>query len=721
MRYHDLAIEIRPTGDASGTPYTAEVRTGGYGRGAVPFELPVPAEALDRLLRHLEDRVWLSRLRSEDGAPEEPDEDRHLPPAGEPPEGSEPLSPEVLGGALFSALFRGDAAKRFYSVLGAVEPSETEGLRLRFVFDPADADLTELAIVPWELLYRAETRDFLARSPITPVVRSLDVPRPDRALRPLRVTPRAPLRVLLAEAAPWGVPPLFTPLEAVRVRHALKPIPSLELTHLERASFDTTQRRLHRGGFHVLHFMGHGDFDPETGEAVLCFEGPGRALERVPAAHLAEHLKRSRSVRLVVLNACLTGALPRDRGQDPFTAAAAALTMAGVPAVVAMQFSISDRAAIAFAAGLYDALAHGDPLEAAVAEGRLAICREGACAPAEPAGGRREETLEWATPVLYLRGEDGRIVEPASEEADAGETGEAAEGLADTETGGDEPGEPPLRLGIRSRVGLGHDLEAKAERKLDLVRYFDGRWIRDPALWHEAVLPELRNFLEAAARTGRPLILDLAAHQTLAFAAGRFLEAKSGVSLSVVQRSQAGTDEWPARPGEVPEGTLWRELESHAREPVEGGDPRKPAAEGEAPGGPLGTESGGGMGGRETRDMAVALSATHEVLEQVLEYLDEARLPVGRVLHAAVHPEPAPTAVRDGAHALRLAQTLGRAIRSRTPAERRGTLHLFAAAPNGLLLFLGQLAPAFGPVQIYEYDLEGQAHGTYRPTVLLRP
>ena len=324
----------------------------------------------------------------------------------------------------------------------------------------------------------------------------------------------------------------------------------------------------------------------------------------------------------------------------------------------------------------------------------LPLLASGATIPAEPAGGHREETLEWATPVLYLRGEDGRIVEPDPEEADAGETGEVMEGLPEVETGGDDPAEPPLRLGIRSRVGLGHDLEAKAERKLDLVQYFDGRWIREPALWHEAVLPELGDFLDGAIHTGRPLILDLAAHQTLAFAAGRFLEAKSGVSLSVIQRGQKGTYEWPARPGEVPEGTLWRELESHPREPAEGG---------------------------EARDVAVALSATHEALKHVTEYLDEARPPAGRVLHAAVHPEPAPTAVRDGAHALRLAQTLGRAIRSRTPGERRGTLHLFAAAPNGLLLFLGQLAPAFGAVQLYEYDFEGRTHGTYRPTVLLRP
>ena len=49
-------------------------------------------------------------------------------------------------------------------------------------------------------------------------------------------------------------------------------------------------------------------------------------------------------MRLVVLNACYTGALPRRR-QGAFTAAATALVIAGIPAVVAMQLIPSSSSA----------------------------------------------------------------------------------------------------------------------------------------------------------------------------------------------------------------------------------------------------------------------------------------------------------------------------------------------------------------------------------------
>ena len=67
------------------------------------------------------------------------------------------------------------------------------------------------------------------------------------------------------------------------------------------------------------------------------------------------------------------GALPRRTGQDPFSSVAPALLMAGVPAVVAMQFPIFDDSAIAFSKAFYQRLAAGELVETAVAEGRLAI------------------------------------------------------------------------------------------------------------------------------------------------------------------------------------------------------------------------------------------------------------------------------------------------------------------------------------------------------------
>jgi hypothetical protein len=70
------------------------------------------------------------------------------------------------------------------------------------------------------------------------------------------------------------------------------------------------------------------------------------------------------------------------------------LIQQGVPAVVAMQFEITDRAAIAFSDDFYASLVLGLPVDVAVNEARKSIY-------AQP------NATEWATPVLYLRSPDG--------------------------------------------------------------------------------------------------------------------------------------------------------------------------------------------------------------------------------------------------------------------------------------------------------------------------
>ncbi|HEX2370177.1 MAG TPA: CHAT domain-containing protein, partial [Acidimicrobiia bacterium] len=59
-----------------------------------------------------------------------------------------------------------------------------------------------------------------------------------------------------------------------------------------------------------------------------------------------------RPLRLALLNAC-EGA--RGSASDPFAGAAQSLVQQGIPAVIAMQFPITDRAAILFAQEFYGA------------------------------------------------------------------------------------------------------------------------------------------------------------------------------------------------------------------------------------------------------------------------------------------------------------------------------------------------------------------------------
>ena len=148
--------------------------------------------------------------------------------------------------------------------------------------------------------------------------------------------------------------------------------------------------------------MGHGEFDEESSQGALLFErddGTGQPFE---GRRLAQLLHDFETLRLVVLNACHTAEAVGTNGPNPFAGAASSLVMGGVPAVVAMSGPVSDRVAVAFSRTFYQRLAAGDPIEAAVTEGRLAIQR------AEPGDGA------WAIPTLFLRSSDGMLFAPRS-------------------------------------------------------------------------------------------------------------------------------------------------------------------------------------------------------------------------------------------------------------------------------------------------------------------
>jgi CHAT domain-containing protein len=142
--------------------------------------------------------------------------------------------------------------------------------------------------------------------------------------------------------------------------------------------------------------MGHGGFNIESEEGFIYFQDAAGNSKAVTGRMLGEYLKSFPDLRLVFLNACKTGRLPRLHGRDPFSATATALVKAGIPAVLAMQASISDDAAINFSSTFYERIAAGDPVDAAVVEGRLNILQD--------------QYFDWANPVLFTRVSDGDIL-----------------------------------------------------------------------------------------------------------------------------------------------------------------------------------------------------------------------------------------------------------------------------------------------------------------------
>ncbi|HEX3529740.1 MAG TPA: CHAT domain-containing protein [Thermoanaerobaculia bacterium] len=295
-------------------------------------------------------------------------------------------SPEQAGGELFRAVFQGELLKAFQGCLAKARGGP--GLRIRLRLN----DVPQLAGLPWEYLYDAEGRGFLALSGRTPVVRYLEL---SEGLDTLLVAP--PLRVLAVISTPRGYRELAEADEEWRrLGAALEPLLRgglIEVERLERPTPAALESRLRTGQpVHVLHFVGHGGFSELRGEGVLVFEDEEGKGVPVGGPSLAYLLQDHPSLRLAVLNAC-NGA--RGSEENTFAGTAQVLVQHGVPAVIAMQSEVMDETACSFAEKFYQALAAGLPVDACVGEVRRALAAE--------------RNPEWGTPVLYLRATDGRL------------------------------------------------------------------------------------------------------------------------------------------------------------------------------------------------------------------------------------------------------------------------------------------------------------------------
>lgn len=302
---------------------------------------------------------------------------------------TEELSPEQMqqwGQRLFSTIFSGQVLTLWRTALGRAE-AESMRLRLRLHL----ADVPELALWPWECLYDDVLDRYLALSVHTPVVRYLDAP-----LGVERLDAVEPLRMMVVLSSPQDLESLDVETEWHHLQNGLEPLVQsghVELVRMPDATLATVRRGLRNEEFHMVHFIGHGVFDPDSGTGSLLLEDHERQHVAVGAERMGTLFSDHASLRLVVLNACDGG---RGAASDPFAGVAQTMIRQGIPAVVAMRSLVTDDAAILLTNELYSAITDGYPVDAAVTEARRALYLEG-------------YDTEWMTPVLYLRALDGRL------------------------------------------------------------------------------------------------------------------------------------------------------------------------------------------------------------------------------------------------------------------------------------------------------------------------
>jgi tetratricopeptide (TPR) repeat protein len=374
--YEPFVIRVdEQTGDAY--PVTAEIQ-GASRSGSIPAELPLLAQQeIQQAMRWLE-RGFMDRDYAKD-----------------------------FGSRLFHTLFPDAIRERFREASEQVGPEK--GLRIILTLPQALADL------PWELMYDDEGgHGFLARSVTAPLVRHFtDLPLPHQ------LPEEEPLRVLIVTASPRGYPTVSSEREVEKItreldrrRMSIREALGLVKRHLFRTHSPRglLQRLRHRNlveidvlphatrqnlqsrmiearnanqGYHVVHFIGHGQAD-ESGGQLLLEDGEGGA-SPVQADEFAE-MTAEPTVNLVVLNACETAS-----AASLFRGVAQATLRRKVPAVIGMQVPVLDREAVEFAREFYGAWAAGEPIESALAYARRLISTE-----------TRGAAADWGIPVLYM-------------------------------------------------------------------------------------------------------------------------------------------------------------------------------------------------------------------------------------------------------------------------------------------------------------------------------
>jgi hypothetical protein len=261
------------------------------------------------------------------------------------------------------------------------------GLRLRLCLDPA-----EIAALPWEFLHDPDRDHWFATATATPLVRFLDQTGHFGAL--VKQEAELPLQMLLVLPR---VPELDLAGEKARIEEALRPLQDAVVLHVLDGKVTRTalSDALMSTPCDIVHISGHGSFVEGTGYIGL--NAADGTTDWVDARAVTRLLANHSSLKLLLLNACSTGRV--DDGVA-FAGLAPQLVRAGIPAVVAMQYPLTDAAALTFAREFYRQLCTGEnagQVDVAVTHARnmLAIVH-----PAD---------LSFAAPVLYTHASDGVI------------------------------------------------------------------------------------------------------------------------------------------------------------------------------------------------------------------------------------------------------------------------------------------------------------------------
>ncbi|MDR7855517.1 SAVED domain-containing protein [Tissierella sp.] len=244
-----------------------------------------------------------------------------------------------------------------------------------------------------------------------------------------------------------------------------------------------------------------------------------------------------------------------------------------------------------------------------------------------------------------------------------------------------------VSIGVKSFSRGTGQLENETQSCLSLIDKFDGRNLKYGYDWNIDIYKELDGFLISNTCNKQAYQIFLETHSSIAFASGRLFDSKSGVNIFPIQRSSTN-------------GTILWDVKLSSNESYPNWDiSHEGLNEGQY-------------------DSALILNVTRNIYDDVIHYIKENNLSIGRVIKCTPNINGATNfSIKDGTHATVLANSVYSAIAQRSTAERRATLHIFAAAPNAFMFFLGQNSRGFGKCILYEYDFDQRDSCSYLSSI----
>lgn len=240
-------------------------------------------------------------------------------------------------------------------------------------------------------------------------------------------------------------------------------------------------------------------------------------------------------------------------------------------------------------------------------------------------------------------------------------------------------------IAIRSFIPFAGNIEAEVESHLDLVDFFDGRFLKDNASWEE-INDKIINYSREKLNKDTEYKIMLPTHFSIAFLGGRALNTKSGIKTIVVQNTLDGKSLWGIKQGCDDAYDVLQVKQSVLDESI--------------------------------HDSAIVVGITNDIEQDVREYIEEEKIMVGKMYYCMID-KPGNNAILDGKHAWQITEQLNNILGQRSLKEKRGKIHIFYAGPASIMFNLGKLSLSYGQIQFYEYDFQRRRTGTYYPTCKL--